>query len=136
MAMQPNAIPAAVIAVMLAATGASAATDPKPGPKSGKDCFLSNRWDGWSAPGSADLLYLRVNTRDIYRVDLSPGTRVRKDPGYFLVNRVRGSNWICSPLDLDLTLSDHHGFEQGLIARSLRKLTPQEIAAIPRKDLP
>ena len=132
MAMQPTTIPAALIAVMLATTGASAAT----GPKSGKDCFLSNRWEGWSAPGGADVLYLRVNTRDIYRVDLTPGTSVHKDPGRFLVNRVRGSSWICSPLDLDLTLSDRNGFRQGLIARGLRKLTPQEVAAIPRKDRP
>ena len=54
----------------------------------------------------------------------------------FLVSQVRGSNWICGPLDLDLQLSDHNGFRQGLIARSLRKLTPAEVAAIPRKDLP
>jgi hypothetical protein len=52
------------------------------------------------------------------------------------VSRIRGSNWICSPLDLDLTLSDHLGFREPLIARSLRKLTPEEVAAIPRKDLP
>ena len=137
MAIQPNPIPAALIAVALTMTGAAnAATNPKTGPKSGKDCFLSNRWEGWSAPGNADVLYLRVNTRDIYRVDLTPGTKVRKDSDRFLVNRVRGSNWICSPLDLDLTLSDHHGFQQGLITRGLRKLTPQEIAAVPRKDLP
>jgi hypothetical protein len=54
----------------------------------------------------------------------------------FLVNRVRGSDWICSPLDLDLTLADHNGYREPLISRSLRKLTPAEVAAIPRKDLP
>jgi hypothetical protein len=132
MAMRLNSILIALTAGLLAVTGASAAT----GPKSGNDCFLSNSWEGWSAPGDGDVLYLRVNMRDIYRVDLTPGTRVQKDPDRFLVNRVRGSDWICSPLDLDLTLSDHHGFQEPLIARSLRKLTPQEVAAIPRKDLP
>lgn len=82
------------------------------------------------------MLYLRFGLHDIYRVDLTPGSRVRKDPDTFLVNRLRGSNWICSPLDLDLTLSDRQGFRQPLIARSRRKLTPAEIAAIPRRDLP
>jgi hypothetical protein len=33
-------------------------------------------------------------------------------------------------------VSDHQGFRQPMIARSLRKLTPAEVAAIPRKDLP
>jgi hypothetical protein len=122
----------AVLAAALAATGASAAPDQKPG----QACFASNTWEGWTAPGDGDVLYLRTGLRDIYRVDLTPGSHVRKDPDRFLVNRLRGSDWICSALDLDLTLSDHHGFQQPLIARSLRKLTAAEIAAIPRKDLP
>jgi hypothetical protein len=120
------------MATLLAATAATAAPE-----RTSKDaCFLSNSWKGWSAPGDGDVLYLRVGLRDIYRVDLTPGTRVRKDADNFLVSQVRGSNWICSPLDLDLQLSDHHGFRQPLIARALRKLTPAEVAAIPRKDLP
>jgi hypothetical protein len=115
---------------------AAAATTPPGTPKPRENCFLSNSWQGWSAPGDGDVLYLRVNTRDIYRVDLTPGSHARKGGDNFIVNRVRGSNWICSALDLDLTLSDHQGFRSPLIARSLRKLTPAEIAAIPRKDLP
>jgi len=61
---------------------------------------------------------------------------VRKDPDRFLITKQRGSSWICSPLDLDLQVADHVGFRQPLIAKSLRKLTPQEVAAIPKKDLP
>jgi hypothetical protein len=132
MAMRPNPIPIVLMALMFPVMSASAASDSRPG----NSCFLSNSWEGWSAPGDGDVLYLRVNMHDIYRVELTPGTHARKDADRFLVNRVRGSNWICSPLDLDLTLSDHHGFREPLIARSLRKLTPAEVAAIPRKDLP
>jgi hypothetical protein len=132
MAKRLNPIPMALAAAMLVATAAGAAPDQA----RGNACFASNTWQGWSAPGNGDVLYLRVGLRDIYRVELTPGTHVRRDGDRFLVNRVRGSNWICSPLDLDLTLSDHHGFQEPLIARSLRKLTPAEVAAIPRKDLP
>ena len=121
-----------VVTAALLATAATAA----PERKAGEACFASINWDGWSAPGDANILYLRIGLHDIYKVELTPGTRVRKGADNFLVNEVRGSNWICSPLDLDLTLSDHHGFRQPLIARSLRKLTPAEVAAIPRKDLP
>ena len=115
---------------LLTAAGAA------PDRSAARTCFASNDWKGWSAPGDGDFLYLRVGLNDIFRVDLTPGTHARKDADRFLVNKVRGSNWICSPLDLDLTLSDHNGFQEPLIARSLRKLTPAEVAAIPRKDLP
>ena len=135
MALRLNLLLATIGAAAFAATAAAAS--PAESPKDpGKSCFLSNSWQGWSAPGDGETLYLRVGLHDIYRVDLTPGTHVHKMGDRFLVNRVRGSNWICSPLDLDLTLSDRTGFREPLIARSLRKLTPAEVAAIPRKDLP
>jgi hypothetical protein len=124
------ALAAATLATTPAPVTAAAPDKPR------NDCFLTGSWQGWSAPGDGDVLYLRITMHDIYRVDLTPGSHVHRSPDRFLVNRVRGSNWICSAPDLDLTLSDAHGIRQPLIARSLRKLTPEEIAAIPRKDLP
>lgn len=102
------------------------------------DCFLSRDWDGWSVPaaGKGDVLYLRIRPNDVFRVELTPGSGARKGGNTFLVNEVRGSPWICSPLDLDLVLSDNLGLRQPLIARSLRRLTPQEVAAIPRNERP
>jgi len=136
MVMRLKLLLSTIGAVAFVATAATAAANPTEAPKRGESCFLSNSWQGWSAPGDGEMLYLRVNTRDIYRVDLVPGTHARKSGDRFLISQVRGSNWICSALDLDLKLSDHQGFREPLIARSLRKLTPAEIAAIPRKDLP
>lgn len=122
----------AALALAFAATAVQAAA-----PEPHENCFPSGgSWTGWSAPGNGDRLYLRVDINDIYRVDLTPGSHVYKTPGYFLVNRVRGSGWICSAIDLDLTLSSDYGFREPLIAVSMRKLTPAEAAAIPRKDLP
>jgi hypothetical protein len=121
---------ACLVLAVLPASGANAAAN-----RNG-DCFLSNQWQGWSAPGDGDVLLLRVFLHDIWKVELTPGTRVHRFPDYFLVNEVRGSPWICSPLDLDLTLADRNGYRQPLIARSLRRLTPEEVAVIPRKDLP
>ena len=105
-------------------------------PAKGRDCFLSRDWGGWSAPGSSDFILIHVGVRDYYRIDVTPGTHVHRWPDEFLVNRLRGSSWICSPLDLDLEVRDHSGFTQTLIARSIHKLTPAEVAAIPKKDLP
>ena len=122
---------AVVLALLLPATASAA-----PEQASTRDCFSSRSWRGWSAPQGADVLLLRVRGNDIYRVGLSPGSRVHRYVGDFLVNQVRGSSWICSALDLDLALMDYNGFSRPLIATNLRKLTPEEVAAIPREDRP
>jgi hypothetical protein len=101
-----------------------------------KQCFRGRDWENWTAPGDGDVILLRVNLHDIYRIELSPGSHVRKDADRFLISKERGSDWICGPLDLDLQLSDHSGFREPLIARSLRKLTPEEVAAIPPRERP
>jgi hypothetical protein len=127
--------PLAALAALAAVSATPAAAEANP-TTSHPSCFTSIMWNGWSTAPGGDALYLRINTRDIYRVELSPGTHAHRAPGEFLVNEVRGSNWICSAIDLDLAISDDHGFRRSLIATSMRKLTPVEIAAIPRKDLP
>lgn len=135
--MRPIPSPSAWLALtLLFATGASAAVpadQPEPAPRG---CFQTRDWDGWTAPGDGDALLLKVGTRDVYRVELKPGSRVRKLPNHFLISRVRGSSRICDAMDLDLALADHHGFNTPLIARSLRKLSPEEVAALAPKDRP
>jgi hypothetical protein len=119
---------AALSALALTALPASAAAD--------HPCFFINQWQGWKADGP-NVLYLRVNLRDIYRVDLSAGSEQLTWPGsYHLVSKVQGSSSICTPLDLQLAVADSHGFYQPLIVRSIVKLTPEEAAALPPKDRP
>ena len=99
-------------------------------------CFFINQWETWKADGP-NVIYLRVNLRDIYRADRSAGSQELTWPGtYHLVSKVEGSSSICTALDLQLAVSDGHGYYQPLIVRSLVKLTPEEVAALPRKDLP
>ena len=124
-----------LFAVLLGLAAPSAA-GAAPDSHANLNCFSSTQWHGWSAPGDGDFLYLRVGMNDIYRVQLSPGSHVRRSGDRFLISRPRGSDWVCSPLDLDLSLSDQLGFREPLIAEDLRKLTPVEVAAIPRHDLP
>ncbi|HVV33415.1 MAG TPA: hypothetical protein VHC73_09330 [Vitreimonas sp.] len=102
-----------------------------------RDCFSSTQWRGWSAPGDGDTLYLRVGLNDVYAVGLTPGTHLHRFGDQFLVNQIRGSTQICSPIDLDLTLNDPHGgIVRALVATSLRKLTPAEVEAIAPHDRP
>ncbi len=122
---------AAVLGLLLPAV-AHAADAPAPA----RDCFISSSWHGWSAAREGDALYLRVHGDEIYRVDLTPGVHVHRYGGDYLVSQIRGSSWICSALDLDLALTDYDGFSRALVATNLRKLTPEEAAAIPREDRP
>jgi hypothetical protein len=133
MTWSAHALAVALAAAVLALAGSAAVAAPQP--PAARHCFFVHQWTGWSAP-DGDTLYLRVGLRDVYRVDLTPGSHARKYPDQHLVNRVRGPSTICSHLDLQLTLSDSLGFEQPLIARSIVKLTPDQVAAIPRKHLP
>lgn len=105
-------------------------------PTQGDNCFLSRDWDGWKSPDPTTI-YLRVGVRQIYQITLASPSNQLQWADMHLVNRVRGSSWICNPLDLDLDVADNHGaFREPLFVKSLRRLSPEEIAAIPKKDLP
>lgn len=99
-------------------------------------CFLANDWDGWKSP-NPNVIYVRVGVSRIYELDLSAGSNQLQEPDMHLVSKIRGSDWICDPLDLQLQLADNHGaFEEPLFVKSITRLTPDQIAAIPKKDLP
>jgi hypothetical protein len=98
-------------------------------------CFFVTQWQGWKAPDE-NTIYLGVNLHDVYRVDLSSGSSTLMWPNVHLVSIHRGSNSICSAIDLQLSVADSNGFKVPLIAKKLTKLTPEEIAAIPKKYLP
>jgi hypothetical protein len=114
-------------------------------------CFYITQWQGWKAP-DANTIYLGVNLHDVYRVDLSAGSPQLLWPDVHLISEVRGSNSICSAIDLQLYVAENNGgagfrtngvgfgsgngFRVPLIARKLTKLTPEEVAAIPKKYRP
>lgn len=123
---------AAALAFAGAASAASAA-DNSGAPT--RSCFFTSQWRGWSAPAPG-VIYLNVGPRKIYRVDVAGNARWLKSPGNFLVSELRGSTSVCSHLDLDLAVADQHGLYMPLIAQKLTLLTPEQVAAIPRKDLP
>jgi hypothetical protein len=100
-----------------------------------QDCFYSSEWRGWSSPDPRTI-YIRVGARDVYRIDLLGNNGRLKSGDRFLVNQVRGSSVVCTALDLNLTVSDHQGFQTPLFPRTLTKLTPEEVQAIPKQDRP
>ena len=122
---------AGVVALSFAAPVLAATRDRTDAP-----CFFVTQWRGWKSP-APDTLYLGVNNHDIYEVKLSGGGSSQLQwPDMHLVSIDRGSGSICSHLDLDLKIAATNGFAEPLIARSRRKLTPEEAAAVPRKYRP
>ena len=131
-------IRAGLLTTVLLAAAAPALADPAAkdaAPRAARSCFYLSDWDGWSAPDK-NTLYLKVRNRDVYRVDLAHGTNQLTSPGVHLVSVVRGVDSVCAPLDLDLRVSDGFGMDMPIRAKTITKLTREEIAAIPKKDRP
>lgn len=124
------AVSALALTAVAAPSGAAAATNSLPA----KSCFRASDWENWRSP-SPDVLYLRVRSKDVYRVDLAAGSSRLDGVGTYLISNVR-SSMVCSPLDLDLSVADPVGFSMRLIPKSITKLTPEEVAAIPAKYRP
>jgi hypothetical protein len=120
---------ASVLAVPVVASAAA------PDTKASSPCFFVSQWKSWKAVDDTTIL-LRVNRNDIYRIGVTGGADFLRSPGTYLLSKSHG-NSVCSHLDLDLSASDTaSSMRVPLIARSLVKLTPAEVASIPAKDLP
>ena len=133
-----STIRAGLLTTILLAAGAPALADPgapdaQAKPKPARTCFSLSDWDNWTAP-DRDTLYLKVRNREVYQVDLHRGTSMLTSPGVHLVSIRRGVDSVCGPLDLDLRVSDGFGMAMPIMAKSITKLSPEQIAAIPKKD--
>ncbi|MFT4254714.1 MAG: DUF6491 family protein [Caulobacter sp.] len=126
---------AGLVGTLLAAPTLAAAEEPAAPQKAQRQCFQLSDWQGWSAPDK-NTLYMKVRNRDVYKVDLAWGSNQLTWPGNFLISTVRGIDTVCNPIDLDLKVSDSSGFAMPIRAKTITKLTPEEIAAIPKKDRP
>lgn len=125
------------LGILLAAAAlgvAGAAYADRPAAKGKTTCFFSRNWNGWRSP-DGKTIYLRVNVRDIYKVDLAGGSQLLTWPDSHLIQDVRGPDSVCYPIDLDLKVANDHIVEP-LFVKAITKLTPEQVAALPKKDLP
>jgi hypothetical protein len=82
----------------------------------------------------ARTIYIPV-AKQVYRLDLQSSYRGLLDPWAILSNK--GSvDTICSPRDFDLTVTNRIGALQKPIVREVTRLTPADVAALPRKLRP
>jgi hypothetical protein len=127
----------ATLAAGLAAGLLAAAASPALAASSDhSSCFLASNWDGWKSPDPSTI-YVRITLARVFRLDLAHPSNQLNDPSVHLLSKVRGSSWICSPIDLDLSVVDDHGVSrEPLFVKQMTELTPDEIKAIPAKYRP
>ena len=125
----------ALLALAGAALAMSAAAPNDAKPKPSSSCFLSRDWAGWKPSADSRSIYIHVNVRDYYRLDLSSACTALQDPTAHLVTRTTDA-WICHPIDLDLKVADSNGFAVPCIVRAITPMTKAEIDALPPKERP
>lgn len=123
--------PAVPLAAMLALAAAQAsAAEPKPA----KSCFSAHNVSNFAVVDDRTV-NIRVGVKDVYRLDL---LGVCPDIGgqNKLAIKAHGSSFICSPLDATLLAAGPFGRLQRCEVRQVRKLTPEEVAALPSRERP
>ena len=96
-------------------------------------CFWVRDWAGWKITPDAKSMYIRVSMNRIYRLDFRGACTAAQFGGSHLVTKSRGSSSICSPLDLDLRVSQgRHGIATPCIVSAITQLTPDEATALPK----
>ncbi len=126
---------AASAAAFLTLAGATAGAADNPAkPAARNQCFWTRNVTGFAAPDD-HTVYVRVNYRDVYRLDLMVACPdVNWNQRIALVSR-GGSN-ICSALDAEIVSHATGIGRQRCPVKTLTKLTPEEIAALPKHAKP
>ena len=130
------AVAAFTLAGAAVAQGQPVPAGTEPGPvaaKPARACFFNRDVRGFAAPDDKTL-YLRVRSKDIYRLDL-----MGRCPDLDWETQVgldsRGSSSICAPIDVQVRVRGPIGVTRCPVSE-ITRLTPEEAAALPRKSRP
>jgi len=130
----------ATAAFLAAALTVSASAQPPPGApppsKPAPACFWPSSINNFAAVDEENL-YLRVGIRDVYRAKLFANC-LDLDWVHHLALVSHGSSVLCegSNLDTDVVVRDVGIGRQRCPVTDLRKLTPDEVAALPKGARP
>lgn len=124
---------AAILLLASVATGASA-EEAKPKTESApRQCFWTRSINGFNAVDDTHV-NLRVGVKDVYQLELlQPCHDI--DWADKIAIQSRGSSWICSGLDATVIAPSPIG-PQRCMVKTVRKLSPEEVAALPAKAKP
>jgi hypothetical protein len=125
----------AALAALLAGGASPVALAKSAAPKYDRNqCFYSRNVTSFAAPDDKTL-YVRVANRDVYRFNMfGPCPDIDWNQRLALVSRA--SPWICNGMDAEvITRATGIGVQRCQVS-SMQKLTPQEVAALPRNARP
>jgi hypothetical protein len=98
-----------------------------------RQCFWTRDVNGFAAPDE-HILNVRVGVKDVYQFEMfGPCPDIDWNQSLALVSR--GSSSICSGMDAEVITRTPIG-PQRCPVRSVRKLTPAEVAALPPRARP
>ena len=124
-----------IAAAGLTAVGALGATLPvaeaQPVASHASACFQTTQIENTRMVNSRTL-YIRTSARTFYRMDFA-GDCDSQSNGPLIVHPVDNSGQICSAIGVDISVRETG---QRCIPTDLTRLSPDEVAAIPKKDLP
>jgi hypothetical protein len=134
------ALAASAAAVSTAAIAAkpSPLTTPPPPPGTGLptgECFRSHDIRNHTIADRNTLL-IDVNRKATYRVTMNGSClagAISTDP--IITRNPPGASIICKPIDMDIAIG-RDGFASRCIVDSIVKMTPEEVATLPRKLKP
>lgn len=123
---------AAIVSLCVASAAATPAVARSPDePK--RSCFWTKSVSSFSAPDDKTV-NIRVGVKDYYQLELM-GPCPDVDWNTAIALESRGSSYICTGLDATVISHTPIG-PQRCPVRSVRKLTPQDVAALPKKAKP
>ncbi|HEY0436030.1 MAG TPA: DUF6491 family protein [Phenylobacterium sp.] len=127
-------LPLAAVLLALAATSVVAAPSDTSGHTKRSQCFWTRNADGFAA-ADEHTLNVRVGVRDVYQFEMFGTCQgLDWDQRIALVSRSGGT--ICTGMDAEV-ISQAPGFgRQRCPVRSVRKLTAEEVAALPKRAKP
>jgi hypothetical protein len=123
---------AMLISGAAAAEGPPAKAPPK-APLGKRECFLASNVTNFAA-ADEKTVYVRVGVQDVYQFDMF-GRCPDIDWNQRLALVSRTSSWICDGMDADVITHTPLG-PQRCPVRSIRKLTPAEVKALPKRAQP
>ena len=122
-----------ILAAALGAAPLVALAQPAPA-KPHQECILRSNIDGFRAADDRTV-YVSAGVHDVYRLDLMnrcAGITFKEDIG---LEDQPATPWICSPLEATIVFRDV-GVPQRCPVVAIHHLTPDEYAALPKRDRP
>lgn len=121
-------------AVALAACALpAAAKSPPEAAKTPRACFWTNQVTNFASDDDR-VVHLRVGVKEVWRLEML-GRCTDIDWSDRIAIRSRGSSHICSGLDAEIIAPSSIG-PQRCAVKTVRKLTPDEVKALPKRARP